>query len=275
MIKTLAFRTQARTIDHLGREQIADCPTAISELWKNAYDAYARNVSLHIFDDPEPVAAVFDDGHGMNYDEFTSRWLVVGTDSKFNQSTFDEDDRDGLPKRTKQGQKGIGRLSSANLGPLLLLVSKRKNQDFVAALIDWRVFENPYLVLSDIEVPVTQFSDKIELFKRLPMLFERLKENIWGSATDEKRAGRLKLAWETYDRVILDNDPKAEKPSDLIAKTIINAQFEERHFKPWSVWNGKREHGTALVVSDINYDLKAQLPSVDADSNVKNIQEAL
>ena len=58
MIETLAFRTQARTVDHLGREQIADCPTAISELWKNAYDAYARNVRLHIFDGIEPVAAV-------------------------------------------------------------------------------------------------------------------------------------------------------------------------------------------------------------------------
>ena len=75
-------------------------------------------MSLNIFDDPEPVAAVFDDGHGMSYDEFINRWLVVGTDSKYDKRTPDADDRDGLPKRTKQGQKGIGRLSSANLGPL-------------------------------------------------------------------------------------------------------------------------------------------------------------
>lgn len=274
MIETLAFRTQARTVDHLGREQIADCPTAISELWKNAYDAYARNVSLHIFDDPEPVAAVFDDGHGMSYDEFINRWLVVGTDSKYDKSTLDEDDRDGLPKRTKQGQKGIGRLSSANLGPLLLIVSKRKNADFVAALIDWRIFENPYLVLSDIEIPVTQFVDKAELFQLLPQLFDRLTDNIWGDTSDEKRTNRLKLAWETYDRVILDSDPKARKPSELIANTIINARFEERHFEPWLVWNKVRQHGTALIVSDINYDLKAQLPSIEQDSNVKNIRDA-
>ncbi len=45
MVESFAFRTRARTIDHLGREQIADCPTAISELWKNSYDAYARNVA--------------------------------------------------------------------------------------------------------------------------------------------------------------------------------------------------------------------------------------
>jgi len=274
MIETLAFRTQARTVDHLGREQIADCPTAISELWKNAYDAYARNVSLHIFDDSEPVAAVFDDGHGMSYDDFINRWLVVGTGSKYDENISDEDDRDGLPSRTKQGQKGIGRLSSANLGPLLLIVSKRKKHDFVAALIDWRIFENPYLVLSDIEVPVTQFSEKVELFQLLPMLFDRLMDNIWGNPADKQRLDRLKIAWEMYDQVTLESNPEVVKPSEDIANTIINARFEERHFEPWQVWSGEREHGTALVVSDINYDLRAQLPSIDIDANVKNIREA-
>lgn len=268
MIETLAFRTQARTVDHLGREQIADCPTAISELWKNAYDAYARNVSLHVFDDPEPVAALFDDGHGMSYDEFVNRWLVVGTDSKFDKNVSDATDRDGLPKRTKQGQKGIGRLSSANLGPLLLLVSKRKNQDFVAALIDWRIFENPYLVLSDIEIPVMTFAKKEELFQRLPELFDRLTDNIWGNPSDEKRTSRLKLAWETYDKVVEDGDLFSEKPSELIAKTIIAAHYEERHLAPWSVWEGLSEKGTALVVSDINFDLRALLPSAEKDSNI-------
>ena len=50
MIKEFAFQARARTVDHLGREQIADCPTAISELWKNAFDAYARNVQLNLYD---------------------------------------------------------------------------------------------------------------------------------------------------------------------------------------------------------------------------------
>ncbi len=67
MVISAAFQTRARTIDHLGREQIADCPTAISELWKNAYDAYARNVSLNIFDGNTPVATLVDDGgNGAN-----------------------------------------------------------------------------------------------------------------------------------------------------------------------------------------------------------------
>jgi len=273
MIETLSFRTQARTVDHLGREQIADCPTAISELWKNAYDAYARNVSLEVFDDPEPVATIFDDGHGMSYDEFVNRWLIVGTDTKFDKNTSDKADRDGLPKRTKQGQKGIGRLSSANLGPLLLIVSKRKNEDFVAALIDWRIFENPYLVLSDIEIPVTAFSDKETLFEQLPELFDRLTDNIWGNPSDAKRTNRLKLAWETYDNVAKNGDLFSKKPSELIAETIVAARFEERHLATWSVWNGASEKGTALVVSDLNFDLRALLPSSELDSNSKKTRD--
>ena len=273
MIETIAFRTQARTVDHLGREQIADCPTAISELWKNAYDAYARSVSLHIFDDPEPVAAIFDDGHGMNHEEFVNRWLIIGTESKFDTSNDDESDRDGLPKRTKQGQKGIGRLSSANLGPLLLLISKRKGHKFVAALIDWRIFENPFLVLSDIEVPVTQFEVQDELIGLLPELFDRLTDNIWGNEKDPEKTKRLKLAWDMFDRVTLEGDSEAAKPSDMIAETIINARFDTRHLEPWSVWSGKRDHGTALLVSDINYDLRAQLPSVEDDGAVERIRE--
>ena len=157
MIQGIAFQTRARTVDHLGREQIADCPTAISELWKNAFDAYARTVELNIYGGAEPVAAVVDDGHGMSREEFEQHWLVVGTESKVTRHGTPSADRNGLKPRPRQGQKGIGRLSCANLGPLLLLVSKRSDTPFVACLMDWRLFENPFLNLSDIRMPVIEF----------------------------------------------------------------------------------------------------------------------
>ena len=43
------FRTKARAVDLLGKGQIADLPTAISELWKNGYDAYARNLNCDLY----------------------------------------------------------------------------------------------------------------------------------------------------------------------------------------------------------------------------------
>ncbi len=43
------FRTKARAVDLLGKGQIADLPTAVSELWKNGYDAYAKHLSCNLY----------------------------------------------------------------------------------------------------------------------------------------------------------------------------------------------------------------------------------
>ena len=43
------FKTRARTVDMLGRQQIAGIPNAISELFKNAHDAYADRVEVDYF----------------------------------------------------------------------------------------------------------------------------------------------------------------------------------------------------------------------------------
>ena len=89
----VSFQTRARTIDHLGRGQIADLPTAITELWKNAYDAYAQNVSLHIFAGSPGIATIFDDGCGMTRDDFIKRWLVIGTETKIDSEPETDEER--------------------------------------------------------------------------------------------------------------------------------------------------------------------------------------
>jgi signal transduction histidine kinase len=264
MIETAAFKTRARTIDHLGREQIADCPTAVSELWKNAYDAYAREVALHIFDGEVPIAAIVDDGHGMNREEFIEKWLVVGTESKASSTVTPESDRNNLPFRPKQGQKGIGRLSSANLGSLLLLISKRIDQPFVAALIDWRLFENPFLYLQDIEIPIIEFFDKDELLSQLPIMFDRLMGNLWGDGRDLARDQRIAAAWVSFDQLEQSEDKPLTRKA--IEQVLIAAVFETRHLQQWPVWNDTETHGTALLIGNISFDLEAQLDGRGAES---------
>lgn len=277
MITAVPFQTKARTVDHLGREQIADTPTAISELWKNAFDAYARNVALNIFDGPQPVAVIDDDGHGMSRDEFVNRWLVVGTESKATADRTPIDDRNGLFVRTRQGQKGIGRLSCANLGPVLLLVSKRRHQPFVAALLDWRLFENPFLILSDVHIPVVDFEAKEELFDQLPDLIAGLERNLT-DPVDKERAVRLEAAWAAYDaHYRSENDEgvsnKLRAPSEDLRATIDELDFGVRHIEHWPVWSGKSDHGTALLVSGINYDLQVQLDKEIADPSARAARE--
>lgn len=267
MLSSVSFQTRARTIDHLGREQIADCPTAISELWKNAYDAYARNVELHIFDGDIPVAALLDDGHGMSRAEFETKWLTVGTESKTNGFDIPEDDRDGLKPRPKQGQKGIGRLSSAALGPLMLIVSKRKNENFVAALIDWRLFENPFLLLQDIRIPVTEFEKVSDLMAELPGLFDQMMGNVWGDSDDENRTTRLNDAWDRFTtQEKADGNDSSTK--DKVVNTLINDVFSERHLSKWSVWQNLSFKGTAMFIADVYDDIKFQIsktPFADAE----------
>ena len=42
------IRTRARAVDMLGRQQIATVQNAIAELFKNAYDAYAKRVQVDV-----------------------------------------------------------------------------------------------------------------------------------------------------------------------------------------------------------------------------------
>lgn len=257
MIESISFKTRARTIDHLGREQIADCPTAISELWKNAYDAYAREVALHIYQENLPICALLDNGHGLNKEEFINKWLVIGTESKALQDETPVEDRQGLDPRPRQGQKGIGRLSAAALGSLLLFISKRKDDPFVVALIDWRIFENPYLLLDDVQIPLIEVESKSEILTVLPQLFEQLLGNIQGSARDLERDRRVALAWEMYDKFETNNN--RTNTSKLILDAITETNFSTEHLLQWDVWKESRKSGTALLVADISFDLRAQL----------------
>lgn len=262
-MQTVSFKTRARTLDHLGREQIADVPTAISELWKNSYDAYARNVSLTIFDESPLVVSISDDGHGMNYEELVDRWLVVGTESKLFDDDRSIEDRSGLETRSRQGQKGIGRLSSAHLGPILLLISKRKDQPAAAALIDWRLFENPYLILSDIEIPVVKLAAPTDIVDHMPEMVAALLRNVRGDGSKSDRDGRIVNAWASYDHVSRSGstDPDHLGPSTRIMEACEEFVLKPLFLEGWPIWNGDGAHGTAMIVSGATDEFAAFLPA--------------
>jgi signal transduction histidine kinase len=254
-----SFQPKARTVDHLGREQIADTPTAVTELWKNAYDAYARSVSLHIFGGGFPIAAILDDGSGMSSDEFIGRWLVLGTEAKVEDEGDDVQaiqDRDGLPMRVRQGQKGIGRLSVAFLGPVALVITKRKGHGFVTSLVDWRLFENPHLLLADIGIPVRGFTDPSEFPAVFKLLVDDSMDNVWGRNGNEDRNARIGAAWlkltEAENRAGVETST-----ADRIATSMLDAEIGSSVLEHWTVWNGERQHGTALFILDIRDELRA------------------
>ncbi|MBN4077110.1 ATP-binding protein, partial [Mariprofundus ferrooxydans] len=156
------FKTRARAVDMLGRQQIADVSTAISELFKNAHDAYADHVEVDYFRS-DNLLVIRDDGIGMTKDEFENRWLVLGTESKLDSTSHNEKFKPAnKPKRAIMGEKGIGRLAIALLGSQVLVLTRAKRgndlSDLSMCFIHWGLFEIPSLNLEDLDFPVITIS---------------------------------------------------------------------------------------------------------------------
>ena len=159
------FKARARALDMLGRQQIAGIPTAISELFKNAHDAYADNAVADYFANTNTFV-LRDDGVGMSESDFLDRWLVLGTESKLNSATGVRPPQQDSSKEPRPilGEKGIGRLAIAAIGPQLLILTRPQSVTgeepstrLTAAFIHWGLFEIPGVDLDEVEVQIRTF----------------------------------------------------------------------------------------------------------------------
>lgn len=180
------FTTRARTVEMLGRQQIAGIPTAINELFKNAHDAYADVVEVDYYR-PEQLFVLRDDGLGMTLEDFENKWLALGTDSKIvSGEGLDEIAKDlGLDPRQVLGAKGIGRLSIAAIGPQVLILSRARREnglhETVAAFVNWTMFSLPGVNIEDIEVPIQTYRDgalptKMDVQQMVSVVFSNLRD---------------------------------------------------------------------------------------------------
>lgn len=269
--KSVSFKARARTIEHLGKGQIADAPTAISELWKNSYDAYARNVALHLYDDDVKCGAILDNGCGMTFEQLSDSWLTIGTESKTKKALLPEEERFGLNTRFTQGEKGIGRLSTAFLAPVTLIVTKKINSRYSAALIDWRLFENMYLSLNDIKVPMSEFDDLDELPALCHELQNDMLNNLVLDANEEDiNQLLLRKSWERFstdeEQAYNSNRNLNKAENFLSTEEKIQNLCEQFSFNPHYLDEWQKllsiskeldgeSHGTALFLLDLNRDL--------------------
>jgi signal transduction histidine kinase len=163
MTQTASIKVRARAVDMLGRQQIAGIPTALHELFKNAYDAFATRVEVDLLVQRHTLI-LRDDGFGMTEADFLERWLTLGTESKLGWAEHTAPwlgDYGNVPRRML-GEKGIGRLAIAAIGPAVLVLTRAKREeglhDLVVSLIHWALFEVPGLDLDRIRIPVISLS---------------------------------------------------------------------------------------------------------------------
>lgn len=205
------FRTRARAVDMLGRQQIAGIPTAISELFKNAHDAYARQAIVDVFAS-DGLFVLRDDGTGMTLEDFEQRWLTLGTESKVIGVGVPAPRPVEMEPRPVLGEKGIGRLAIAAIGPQVLVVTRAlRNEELcdpVVALLHWGLFELPGIDLDEITVPTRELPQgRLPEMSTVGELAAEIVDNLdeLGTRADPDIVARIRADLATLN----DLDPQA------------------------------------------------------------------
>ena len=259
----MQFRTKARAVDLLGKGQIADLPTAITELWKNGYDAYADNLTAEIFMSgykglKTPIFVISDDGTGMKQSDILDKWLVLGVDSK-SRSLPDKEGEDTLWKkpRVKAGEKGIGRLSVAFLGSPMLMLTKKQGYPLQAMYFDWRLLENYNMFLDDVQIPVA--SVDVKNFKDS---FEKLQKSFLANVAFPDRSNdEIKKLWESSQeslRTTIINSTESITIPDFFEHEVLNSFVESD------------SHGTKFVIFEPEEQIVHLVDNIDGDDEVND-----
>ena len=95
----------------------------------------------------------------MTVDDYEQRWLTLATESKVapTGTSLPASARKGYPRREILGEKGIGRLAVAAIGPQALILSRPLRDDnlgeILVSLVQWGLFEIPGVNLEEIDIP--------------------------------------------------------------------------------------------------------------------------
>jgi signal transduction histidine kinase len=246
------IRARARAVDMLGRQQIAGIQNAVSELFKNAHDAYANHVAVDYFEDiggsGEGLLVIRDDGFGMTLDDFENKWLVLGTDSKTASGRANAYRPPDVPSRPITGEKGIGRLAIALLGRQVLVMTRAQREDgshdLVVSLVHWGLYELPGLNLDDIEIPIASFSGGVlPTVQDVRLLKDKVLESI--QALDDIHAS------QSLKQIIVEIERFAPDP------IAMDAFFKTRETDHLSLTNARS--GTHFLIGPSNPVLKIEI----------------
>ncbi len=238
-----SFKTKARAIELLGKKQIRDSITALSEIMKNSYDADAEILRVE-FNTAEknPYILIYDTGCGMNAFDFENKWLILGTESK-KISKYEK-----TPKgRTLMGEKGIGRLAVAKLGQQTIIISKKANSKWNMLFLNWNIFDNPLLMIEDVIIPTSYDFDINDLNNRLTALIQYQKQNLIHSAWQDKQYSKL--------RDIISN--QIEELTFPISVITDVCRFIENY----------KSQGTVIFISSLTENWDSYLSPLNRDTN--------
>ena len=253
-----SFTTKARTVELLGRKQIRDSVTALAELMKNSYDADAPSLRVEFrTSGTDPHIIIADTGEGMNEADVENKWLVLGTSSKTHRRS-----RKTPSGRPLMGAKGIGRLASATVGRQLWMFTKTEESLWNIVYIHWSLFENPNIVVQDINIPTRFNISKDELLLRFDdiatemkdELLKNLEKNVWQTIPDDNNK------FETEKQYI-------EELRNTIKKDV---EFNTISSKSVSKFIKGFNHGTVLLIDKLYDDWSLYLEPISSEARMSD-----
>ena len=153
----------------LGKGLYSNHWTAIAELVANGLDAQANNVKIYInmIDKKKSIIEIFDNGTGMNYDDLSEKYALIGKDKREDGELTDE------IKKQVMGRKGIGKLAALYLSNKYYLISKTEDEHESAWCLDASNVKDsdiPHLDRCDIEDVGVECRDEWVEFKTGTMI---------------------------------------------------------------------------------------------------------
>lgn len=114
---SISFNFTYYAMKLLGKNLYSNPWTAISELVANGIDSGADNVHVLVDmrDKEHAVVEIFDDGHGMSYNDLQAKYTVIGRNKR--------ESEENISGKTL-GRKGIGKLAALYLSPEYYLYTK-------------------------------------------------------------------------------------------------------------------------------------------------------
>lgn len=158
----MKFTYNPRIIRHLGYELITSDSIALTELIKNSYDAKADTVLINYFNailnltfndfgrpiddtlyeelkkiNPHGILAIEDNGKGMDYETLKRGFFEIGSTLKREEKNNQNETDDSIIL----GDKGIGRLASQRIAPILIVETYDSDKSEInIVIIEWTKF---------------------------------------------------------------------------------------------------------------------------------------
>ncbi|GGA94758.1 ATP-binding protein [Mucilaginibacter rubeus] len=121
----IRFSVDAGVINRLGKELVGRHESAVAELVKNAYDADATTVNLY-FNGCSQIGGnvtIDDNGLGMTREQLVKGFMTISSSDKIHNP------KSPRYKRSRAGQKGIGRFATQRIGQVLTIITQTLASD--------------------------------------------------------------------------------------------------------------------------------------------------